>query len=138
MKGAVGAIMGGMVSTAGLPLQISSESEGEEGAGGAPPHDDLPDPMDVLEANVVLANPYMMGDDEFGEHPQELPPPPPPPRGRTTTRPHTTRGRTATRPPHLTGVTSIATTSIINQYYGAAPGSMQTSGPMGAQRRPPP
>ena len=127
MKGAVGAIMGGMVSTAGLPLQISSESEGEEGAGGVPPPDDLPDPMDVLEANVVLANPYMMGDDEFSEHPQELPPPPPPPGALQ----------------HLTGahdVTSTtATTSIINQYYGAAaPGSMQTSGPMGAQRRQPP
>ena len=77
MKGAVSAMMGGMVSTAGLPLQISSESEGEEGVGGVPPPDDLPDPMDVLEANVVLANPYMMGDDEFSEHPQELPPPPP-------------------------------------------------------------
>ena len=127
MKGAVGAMMGGMVSTAGLPLQISSESEGEEGAGGVPPPDDLPDPMDVLEANVVLANPYMMGDDEFSEHPQELPPPPPPPGALQ----------------HLPGaheVTSTtATTSIINQYYGAAaPGSMQTSGPMGAQRRQPP
>ena len=127
MKGAVGAIIGRMVSTAGLPLQISSESEGEEGAGGAPPPDDLPDPMDVLESNVVLANPYMMGDDEFSEHPQELPPPPPPPGALL----------------HHTGThdvtTTAATTSIINQYYGAAaPGSMQTSGPMGAQRRQPP
>ena len=127
MKGAVGAMMGGMVSTAGLPLQISSESEGEEGAGRVPPPDNLPDPMDVLEANVVLANPYMMGDDEFSEHPQELPPPPPP------------LGALQ----HLPGVHDVtsttATTSIINQYYGAAaPGSMQTSGPMGAPRRQPP
>ncbi len=67
MKGAMGGI-----HTGGLPLEISSESDGE-----APVEDDLPDPTDILESNV-FANPYNLIQ---GEEFSELPPPPPPPPG---------------------------------------------------------
>ena len=111
MKGAIG---GGIVSTKGLPLEISSESDVE-----GPVVEDLPDPTDILDANVFM-NPYMVPDDEFSEHIQELPPPPPPP----------------TQLSSPLGVQDQET-RIINQCYGAAPGSMSISGPTGARKPPP-
>ncbi len=131
-SGESGAVLGGAVpggvgpSTAGLPLQISSESDVE-----GPVVEDLPDPTDILESNV-LANPYMVPGDEFSEQVQELPSPPHPPGLASSP----TGG--ASFPPGVPQVqeTIAHHSSIIDQYYVTSAGSMQTSGPSGA--RPPP
>ncbi len=122
-SGESGAVLGGTTgtpggpSTAGLPLQISSESDEEN----PPADEDLPDPTDILEADV-LTNPYMVPGDEFSEHIHELPSPPHPAAE--------VPGRGLNRPPQVQE-TIAHHTSIIDQYYGT--GSMQTSGPQGSR-----